>query len=143
MTSPPQLPQSKFDARPSFDFSSSPPTKPYTNLNDFNGGPPNSFSFGNSGRQLQNVVQQPFSNGAQNNAVGGVQMSSQTPYGPHVQTNGATAAGGPGSVITATAPPNPAPARDAAQEEISTIFVVGFPEDMQVGTLILDTLDVF
>ncbi|KAF7302130.1 RRM domain-containing protein [Mycena indigotica] len=44
-------------------------------------------------------------------------MHSQTPYGPHV----------PSSIPIASAPPMIPP----AQEDISTIFVVGFPEDMQ------------
>ena len=58
-----------------------------------------------------------------------VQLSSQTPYGPHVP------AGVP------PPPPPPIPSASASTttatttttgEEISTIFVVGFPEDMSV-----------
>ncbi|KAJ7790135.1 hypothetical protein B0H14DRAFT_2396680, partial [Mycena olivaceomarginata] len=47
-------------------------------------------------------------------------MHSQTPYGPHVPMNG------PGD-----AAPEHDGAHGAMQEDISTIFVVGFPEDMQ------------
>jgi hypothetical protein len=50
-------------------------------------------------------------------------MSSQTPYGPHVPTVA--------SATTNSNAPNPA-AREVPQEDISTIFVVGFPDDMQV-----------
>ncbi|KAF8897881.1 hypothetical protein BD779DRAFT_1667792 [Infundibulicybe gibba] len=67
----------------------------------------------------------------------GMALSSQTPYGPHVPIgangNGANSAG-PGAppglgaptgmgIVSGTVAPS--------SEEISTIFVVGFPEDMQ------------
>lgn len=65
-----------------------------------------------------------------------VQLTSQTPYGPHVPISGTNTGSNPPQ-----APNAPPPPRDAAhatsttngpnQEEISTIFVVGFPEDMQ------------
>lgn len=58
--------------------------------------------------------------------LNGVHVQSQTPYGPHLQSNGnprgAGSAGQPNSAID---PPG------NQQEEISTIFVVGFPDDMQ------------
>ncbi|RXW24339.1 hypothetical protein EST38_g1506 [Candolleomyces aberdarensis] len=60
---------------------------------------------------------------------GSVRFTSQTPYGPHIPVN----AGG-GAVNGPTAPTNTvasAPSNNPPQEEISTIFVVGFPEDMQ------------
>ncbi|KAJ7368847.1 hypothetical protein DFH08DRAFT_677580, partial [Mycena albidolilacea] len=47
-------------------------------------------------------------------------MHSQTPYGPHVPMNG------PGMP-----PPSMMGPMGPMQEDISTIFVVGFPEDMQ------------
>ncbi|KAH9482348.1 Cell wall integrity protein scw1 [Psilocybe cubensis] len=59
-----------------------------------------------------------------------VQLSSQTPYGPHVPA-------APQSTSGAAITPNaPLPIQSATNpsangEEISTIFVVGFPEDMQ------------
>lgn len=79
--------------------------------------------------------------------LSGLHLQSQTPYGPHLQT------GGPGSAGTgptgATGPlpvnatvmngmshltgANNGASQSNVQEEISTIFVVGFPEDMQVG----------
>jgi hypothetical protein len=68
--------------------------------------------------------QTPFQNG--------VHVQSQTPYGPHLQTNGPITAGGanPINQLNGGPPPN------SSQEEISTIFVVGFPEDMQVCVVI-------
>jgi hypothetical protein len=55
------------------------------------------------------------------------QMQSQTPYGPHLPTSvSAPAVSQVNHASNATQP--------SSQEEISTIFVVGFPEDMQVGT---------
>ncbi|KAL4081529.1 hypothetical protein V8B97DRAFT_1863377 [Scleroderma yunnanense] len=59
-----------------------------------------------------------------------VHVQSQTPYGPHLQSNGnpigssrAMAAGNQSSSAVEPA--------GNQQEEISTIFVVGFPDDMQ------------
>ncbi|KIK67648.1 hypothetical protein GYMLUDRAFT_786894 [Collybiopsis luxurians FD-317 M1] len=54
-----------------------------------------------------------------------VSMSSQTPYGPHLATNNVSMSGNAGhsSAGNAGNPPS--------QEDISTIFVVGFPDDMQ------------
>lgn len=58
--------------------------------------------------------------------LNGVHVQSQTPYGPHLQSNGnargTVSTGQPSSAID---PPG------NQQEEISTIFVVGFPDDMQ------------
>lgn len=52
------------------------------------------------------------------------QMQSQTPYGPHLPTSvSAPAVSQVNHASNATQP--------SSQEEISTIFVVGFPEDMQ------------
>ncbi|KAI5833810.1 hypothetical protein K523DRAFT_101280 [Schizophyllum commune Tattone D] len=70
-----------------------------------------------------------------------IQISSQTPYGPHV-ASGPTAAGmlPAGVSYLNNAPPHgsaaqhPPPAGQQGpvqHEEISTIFVVGFPDDMQ------------
>lgn len=66
------------------------------------------------------VAQPPYSNGPQ--------IHSQTPYGPHLQTGGQ----GLGQPVASTMGHPNGPPPNAAQEEISTIFVVGFPDDMQV-----------
>ncbi|EIW82268.1 hypothetical protein CONPUDRAFT_81796 [Coniophora puteana RWD-64-598 SS2] len=80
--------------------------------------------------------------GTQMSYMNGVQLQSQTPYGPHLQSNGSSAGlsarvlgnsaqiglgAGAGAGMTAEG----SPAGNLQQEEISTIFVVGFPEDMQ------------
>ncbi|KAH0587957.1 hypothetical protein H2248_006702 [Termitomyces sp. 'cryptogamus'] len=70
-------------------------------------------------------------------------LSSQTPYGPHVpavpgvpsapngsNTNGSLT-GPPGLTSTQNGPSTNSSTSSANSEEISTIFVVGFPEDMQ------------
>ncbi len=88
--------------------------------------------FHNHGKQLQ---QQSLSN--YQSAVpqaNGIQFSSQTPYGPHLPTN-TTLGLNTANSNTGGIPPmlsGPANGTPAAGEEISTIFVVGFPEDMQV-----------
>jgi hypothetical protein len=71
--------------------------------------------------------------------VNGLHIQSQTPYGPHLQTNGPPsnttnggASGAPPGINHVNGAGNPS---NPANEEISTIFVVGFPEDMQVSLL--------
>lgn len=60
-------------------------------------------------------------------------MHSQTPYGPHVPANmGQPAPNQPTNNSTTTAYVSNKETSNN-QEEISTIFVVGFPEDMQVS----------
>lgn len=54
-------------------------------------------------------------------------MHSQTPFGPHLSVGGAATLGNAGMG------PVSAAVQNATQEEISTIFVVGFPDDMQVS----------
>lgn len=70
----------------------------------------------------------------------GVHLSSQTPYGPHVPTSGPTSssagiginAGSGVSSGSGTLSMGNGANSSSNLEEISTIFVVGFPEDMQV-----------
>ncbi|KIY52282.1 hypothetical protein FISHEDRAFT_35486, partial [Fistulina hepatica ATCC 64428] len=57
------------------------------------------------------------------NGAGTIQMSSQTPYGPHVATATSSVAVPPGIGQSSQA--------SQGQEDISTVFVVGFPDDMQ------------
>ncbi|TFY54702.1 hypothetical protein EVG20_g9601 [Dentipellis fragilis] len=78
------------------------------------------------GAQAQAGFQQvPFMNGMHQQ-----NMRSQTPYGPHLPASASALAVGQGQGAPGHAATNGAP-QQAAQEEISTIFVVGFPEDMQ------------
>jgi len=72
----------------------------------------------------------------------GMQISSQTPFGPHIPVNvpshipnGLTNVSG---ANTSQNPSNPSAVASGnsvapGQEEICTIFVVGFPDDMQVS----------
>ncbi|KAG7097390.1 hypothetical protein E1B28_004740 [Marasmius oreades] len=130
LTSPTQSQLQPFDPRSTFDFAGpgstavngggqqkSPyPLDPYI--------PNNSFSMG-SGKPLQG--QPPVNQPQMNGFIGrnGLQLSSQTPYGPHIATNiGASN----GSIGNSNGIPGP---NAVTQEEISTIFVVGFPDDMQ------------
>ncbi|KAF6762046.1 hypothetical protein DFP72DRAFT_842117 [Ephemerocybe angulata] len=63
---------------------------------------------------------------------GGVQLTSQTPYGPHVPIGAGGNSGNPAPPAPSVNTPNAPPATNSSgHEEISTIFVVGFPEDMQ------------
>lgn len=64
---------------------------------------------------------------------GPVQLTSQTPYGPHVAAGGNLPNTLAGSQPNSNA--NGVQNGNNTQEEISTIFVVGFPEDMQVCIL--------
>ncbi|KAH7930639.1 hypothetical protein BV22DRAFT_1043007 [Leucogyrophana mollusca] len=70
--------------------------------------------------------------------LNGMHLQSQTPYGPHLQSNGAgqglavgssRGLGSTGQINTGAEGQSGNGA--GQQEEISTIFVVGFPEDMQ------------
>lgn len=69
--------------------------------------------------------------------LNGIHLQSQTPYGPHLQSSGAVSGGAAGTArglgaagqLNVAAEPQ---SGSSQQEEISTIFVVGFPDDMQV-----------
>jgi len=96
----------------------------------------------NGNKSHHQQQQQPQHNAYSAPYSSGPHLSSQTPYGPHVpaapapsSTNGtstSTTPGGPPGLAppatTSTANPS---SSSANTEEISTIFVVGFPEDMQ------------
>jgi len=63
-----------------------------------------------------------------------IHIQSQTPYGPHLQTTVPTSgAGSSGPNPVGMNHGNGIASANPSQEEISTIFVVGFPEDMQVS----------
>ncbi|KAI0065912.1 hypothetical protein BV25DRAFT_1797772, partial [Artomyces pyxidatus] len=72
---------------------------------------------------FQSGAQTPYMNGLHHH-----QMQSQTPYGPHLPASASAPAVSQQPSTTNT---NGATQASSGQEEISTIFVVGFPEDMQ------------
>lgn len=85
-----------------------------------------------------NVSQQPNLFSTQSsNFTNGVSLTSQTPYGPHVPapTSAAVPSASNGVPPSLSANMNTA-ANPPTTEEISTIFVVGFPEDMQVCLIV-------
>ncbi|KAI0307227.1 hypothetical protein B0F90DRAFT_540106 [Multifurca ochricompacta] len=147
MSSPPhQSATSAFDhvlPRASYDFIGAPQAPPGLvgpNKTLFNNVDPFSqqlhkqaglFSPGSQQQQAQIPQSQSQLNGlhptTQTSFLNGLhpqQMQSQTPYGPHLPTSvSAPAVSQVNNASNATQP--------SSQEEISTIFVVGFPEDMQ------------
>lgn len=138
-----------YEPRPSFDFGNG----GQMNMNG-GGGPKPYMDIYNPQTNLHHQVggnksqQQQAQQGAYSAPYSnGLPLSSQTPYGPHVPAPSGVSAGGvsgtgvgagqqPGLAqpISASATANAA-AGAAGSEDISTIFVVGFPEDMQVSGL--------
>jgi hypothetical protein len=129
MSSPNQSHIQPFDPRASYDYSTAhsvnaPAHKNY--LADQYNAPPTAHA--------KPLSQQPPYPSTQSQYTNGIHLSSQTPYGPHVPTNVAGTVplnpGAPPGLISS----NIANGSNTAinGEEISTIFVVGFPEDMQV-----------
>ncbi|KAG7449678.1 uncharacterized protein BT62DRAFT_1001968 [Guyanagaster necrorhizus] len=145
ITSPTQVHMQAFELRANLDFSGG------QTVNSV----PKAFSvvdhqFTNGHSSLltphksQPQSQQSQLNGYGSQYMNGIHLSSQTPYGPHIPSGPATslvngnvvgsAAGsavlsGPGGMLinSSGAPSGPV----QQQEDISTIFVVGFPDDMQ------------
>lgn len=118
ITSPRHAPT--FDGRTSLDFAHSvPPKQTYGSVTEFGTGtgPTLSSFMSNGPKQFGSVTQPTMASSAQSAFT---TMSSQTPYGPHVP-----------AVPTAPVNRPNAAAQPVPEEEISTIFVVGFPDDMQ------------
>jgi hypothetical protein len=159
MTSPTQSHMQPYDSRASFDYSAGQSNtvgghKQSYGIDPFGNNTPSSALL-----QSHQVGGKPGgpSHSQQHNGypqqsaqyVNGLHLSSQTPYGPHVPTNGPAPVNGNSPNAGAGAPPGiPATAgmslvggggtqSNPSQEEISTIFVVGFPEDMQVCCIFL------
>jgi hypothetical protein len=140
LTSPSQSHAQAFESRTSYDFGGGQGNmngKPYNDLYNPSAG---IMQAQTNGTKLQH--QQPAQHGAyQAPYAGSLHLSSQTPYGPHVPAgppsagNGTNVGGGPAAPPGLAPAPNPT-GTNANPEEISTIFVVGFPEDMQVSYLI-------
>ncbi|KAG6845420.1 hypothetical protein H0H87_009327 [Tephrocybe sp. NHM501043] len=142
MTSPVQQHMSAFEPRASYDFNgqinlNNLAPKPFMEVYP----PQNVHSSqqvnGNKTHQQQpqHAAYPPFSSVPH--------LSSQTPYGPHVPAAPTTSAaingnnvsasisGPPGLASQSQASSSANPPGSSGSEEISTIFVVGFPEDMQ------------
>ncbi|KAF7432743.1 hypothetical protein PC9H_004686 [Pleurotus ostreatus] len=143
MTSPTQPHMQPFDARASHDFAASQaglvgPSHKSFGIDAYGNGAVGSGlgAYQTNGKALVH------SNGyaVQSTTYNNVQLSSQTPYGPHVATplpsgsiNGSSA-GAPHAMLTTNGIGllgAGATRNEASHEEISTIFVVGFPDDMQ------------
>ncbi|KAF8806278.1 hypothetical protein BYT27DRAFT_7257679 [Phlegmacium glaucopus] len=129
MTSPNHTHMQPFDPRASYDYNTGHPVNGSTHksyLTDQYGAPPTAHP------KPPPQQQQPYPS-TQPQYTNGIHLSSQTPYGPHVPTSVAGSApsntGAPPGLISS----NITNGSNATinGEEISTIFVVGFPEDMQ------------
>ncbi|KAJ7591472.1 hypothetical protein C8J56DRAFT_564281 [Mycena floridula] len=142
LTSPTQQHMQPFDSRTSYDFSGS---QGLVNGNHKSPNYSSMIDYNNSGlQQLKPISQQQQSQlngyGPQNASYSTpMHLSSQTPFGPHIPSS-AGLVNGNGSlpVINQTNGlgmlnnmVNVQAGQQQQQEEISTIFVVGFPDDMQ------------
>jgi len=124
--------QAAYDTRNPYDFSNGHAGGAHKSyhVDQFN-NPPSLLH--NAGKQTQQPSLSAYPSSVP--PTNGVQLSSQTPYGPHLPAN-VPLANNPTNISSA-GPPNLAvsgnvPNNSIGGEEISTIFVVGFPEDMQV-----------
>ncbi|KAJ8517956.1 hypothetical protein ONZ45_g4899 [Pleurotus djamor] len=150
LTSPTQPHIQAYEPRASYDFAGPQPNAVGSSHKSFGldsftagGANPNAFAHQSGSKALSHNQ---LANGypIPSNVYGAVQISSQTPFGPHVPTTVSSSSIN-GSAVGASHPLGPsnganyigaATARnDGTQEEISTIFVVGFPDDMQEPTL--------
>ncbi|KAI0268331.1 hypothetical protein BC834DRAFT_842329 [Gloeopeniophorella convolvens] len=129
-----------FPPRSNYDFMAAPQGPPglvgqnkglFTNVDPFTQHKQGGLFTGPGAQQQQSQVPQAQSsqlNGLhpapQGSFLHAQQMQSQTPYGPHLPTSVSA------PTVSQTNHTNGA-TQPSSQEEISTIFVVGFPEDMQ------------
>jgi hypothetical protein len=122
-----------FDTRPPYDYT-----------NGHAGGPHKSYpgdQFNVASLLLNSQGKQPLQPSLSNYSSSippsnNVQLSSQTPFGPHIPANLSSTsivANGTGTGTPNVSGHGGSVNNSAGGEEISTIFVVGFPEDMQVG----------
>ncbi|KAK0460960.1 uncharacterized protein EV420DRAFT_1640463 [Desarmillaria tabescens] len=146
ITSPTHVHMQAFEPRGSFDFSGTQTINsvPKASFNVVD----HQFTNGHSSllppHKSQPHNQQSQLNGYGSQYMNGIHLSSQTPYGPHIPSgpatslvNGNVVGGAGGSAVlsgagnmlinSSGAPSGPV----QQQEDISTIFVVGFPDDMQ------------
>ena len=130
MSSPNHTQIQPFDPRASYDYNAAQPVNVAghkTYLADQYSAPPTAHPKPPSQQHSPYPSTQP-------QYTNGIHLSSQTPYGPHVPTSLAGSApsnpGAPPGLISSNITNGSNTAING--EEISTIFVVGFPEDMQV-----------
>lgn len=130
MSSPNHTHLQPFDPRASYDYSTAHSVNPAAHKNYF----ADQYSAPPAVQAKPPAQQQPPYQSTQSQYTNGIHLSSQTPYGPHVPANVAgnvpSNSGAPPGLISS----NLANGSNTTinGEEISTIFVVGFPEDMQV-----------
>jgi hypothetical protein len=113
------------------------PRQSYVGMDHFGNGDAGTLQL-QQGNNLSNAVsnpqaqQLPQSSYSQVPYMNGLaHMQSHTPYGPHLAGN----LNQPSTISASSSMHHPngsSQANSAQQEEISTIFVVGFPDDMQV-----------
>ncbi|KDR84070.1 hypothetical protein GALMADRAFT_219901 [Galerina marginata CBS 339.88] len=126
MTSPVPSHMQPYDHRQSYDYNSQPNGVHKSYLAD-----PYPGSSLHNPPKPATQQQQPYP--AAQYSSNGIQLSSQTPYGPHVPAMGASSNPAVPPGLTTSVSMNMANGANTTSngEEISTIFVVGFPEDMQ------------
>ncbi|KAF5332030.1 hypothetical protein D9758_014582 [Tetrapyrgos nigripes] len=135
ITSPTQAHMQQFDPRSTYDFGPAPaPPSVSSHQNSYvhpDPYPPNPLP--TSYPMSAKPQQQQHTNGYHGSSNSFV-MSSQTPYGPHIPTSAVNIGGGNnvgngvsgGNASTGSG----SNGNNLAPEDISTIFVVGFPDDM-------------
>ncbi|KAG1836706.1 hypothetical protein F4604DRAFT_1602348 [Suillus subluteus] len=133
-----------FESRSGYDFRTSSPSllggskvrQQFSSLNPF---PQAHFSKGQQQSQVHDAYH-PLSHsnsGSRMPYLNGIRLQSQTPYGPHLQSNGGAAAVSAsnirpmGSVGQMNLNVESQSVNNGLPQETSTIFVVGFPDDMQ------------
>ena len=130
MPSPNHIHIQPFDPRAPYDYSTAHPVNAAAHKNYI----ADQYSTPPTAQAKPPSQQQPPYPSTQSQYTNGIHLSSQTPYGPHVPTNVAgnvpSNPGAPPGLISSSIANGSNTAMNG--EEISTIFVVGFPEDMQV-----------
>lgn len=131
-----------FESRSGYDFGTSSPLGGSKVPQQFSSLDPFLQAHSSKGQQQSQVhdAYHPLSHsnsGSQIPYLNGMHLQSQTPYGPHLQSNGGVAAVSAGnarpigSVGQMNLSVESQSVNSGLPEEISTIFVVGFPDDMQ------------
>lgn len=131
-----------FESRSGYEFGTSSPLGGVKVSQQFSSLDPFLQAHSSKGQQQSQVhdAYHPLSHsnsGSQMPYLNGMHLQSQTPYGPHLQSNGGAAGVSAsnvrpmGSVGQINLNIESQSVNSGLPEEISTIFVVGFPDDMQ------------